>query len=152
GQNRASFENREPQAGQRRMGEPNHTEDGRKIRTLALCSPAMDARDVAILVAEKMGLMATAGLASVLFLPLRNRLLGVQRPRDHLAVFFLGVALSMWGARLGVEWLGVAVDLRLTGVFIAGLLAGPKTGFITAMIASAVYYFRVAPDSGPGAL
>jgi LytS/YehU family sensor histidine kinase len=112
----------------------------------------MDARDVAILVAEKMGLMATAGLASVLFLPLRNRLLGVQRPRDHLAVFFLGVALSMWGARLGVEWLGVAVDLRLTGVFIAGLLAGPKTGFITAMIASAVYYFRVAPDSGAGAL
>src|SRR5690606_15332143 len=84
GQNRASFENREPQAGQRRMGEPNHTDCRRKIRTLALCSVAMDARDVAILVAEKMGLMATAGLASVLFLPLRNRLLGVQRPRDHL--------------------------------------------------------------------
>jgi LytS/YehU family sensor histidine kinase len=112
----------------------------------------MDARDVAILVAEKMGLMATAGLASVLFLPLRNRLLGVQRPRDHLAVFFLGVALSMWGARLGVEWLDVAVDLRLTGVFIAGLLAGPKTGFITALAASTVYYLRVAPDSGAGAL
>lgn len=111
----------------------------------------MDARDVAILVAEKMGLMATAGLASVLFLPIRNRLLGVQRPRDHLAVFLLGVALSMWGARLGVEWLDVAVDLRLTGVFIAGLLAGPKTGFITAVVAATIYDYRVAPEAAAAA-
>src|SRR5690606_1066110 len=148
GQNRASFENREPQAGQRRMGEPNHTDCRRKIRTLALCSVAMDGRDVAILVAEKMGLMATAGLAAVLYLPLRNRLLGVQRPRDYLAVFFLGVALSMWGARLGVEWLGVAIDLRLTGVFIAALLAGPRTGTFVALIASLFFHFRVEPDSG----
>ena len=111
----------------------------------------MDGRDVAILVTEKMGLMATAGLAAVLYLPLRNRLLGVQRPRDYLAVFFLGVSLSMWGARLGVEWLGVAIDLRLTGVFIAALLAGPKTGTFVALVASLFFHFRVEPDSGFGA-
>src|SRR5690606_25482067 len=151
GQNRASFENREPQTGHCRIGSPHHTKRAARIRTIALCSPQMDARDVAILVAEKMGLMATAGLASVLFLPIRNRLLGVQRPRDHLAVFLLGVALSMWGARLGVEWLDVAVDLRLTGVFIAGLLAGPTTGFITAVVAATIYDCRVAPEAAAAA-
>ncbi|MEO0326040.1 MAG: hypothetical protein AAF447_24035 [Myxococcota bacterium] len=77
----------------------------------------MDARLLTIEIAEKISLLATAGLFSVLVPPLRNRLLGVGgQPRDRLVALILGYLLAMWGAKMGVSWLGVHVHLAPIGV------------------------------------
>jgi len=74
---------------------------------------------------EKLSLIATAGLLGVLVPPLRNRLLGVGRPRDIAVVVIFGLLFSLWGSTMGFEWL---------------LLGG---GF---------YVLRVSPDEFPWAL
>ncbi|MEZ4286946.1 MAG: histidine kinase [Polyangiales bacterium] len=108
----------------------------------------MDARDLIIEVSEKSALMATAGLVSVLVPQLRNRLLGVGRPRDLVVVFFFGVLLSMWGAKMGVALQGHHLNLRAFGIMTAGLLGGPGVGATVGVVAGLFYLFRVHPDVG----
>lgn len=109
----------------------------------------MDIRLVVIEIAEKLGLLTTAALVSVLVPPLRNRLLGVGgQPRDRVAAFLLGFSLSMWGAKMGVWWLEHHVNIHAIGVMIAALLGGIRTGVLTAIFAGLFYVYRVEPSLG----
>ncbi|HJL50174.1 MAG TPA: hypothetical protein RMG45_30205, partial [Polyangiaceae bacterium LLY-WYZ-15_(1-7)] len=76
----------------------------------------MDVRLIIIEIAEKIGLVMTAGLVSVLFPPLRNRLLGLGQPRDRFVALLLGYFLAMWGAKMGEWWLGHHVNIHTIGV------------------------------------
>jgi len=108
----------------------------------------VDFRLVLIELAEKIGLLATAGLVTVLVGPLRGRLLGVGRPRDRVVAVIFGVALSMWGAKLGQVWLGYHVNTRAIGVLIAAILGGSRAGATAGLLAGLFYVFRVEPDAG----
>lgn len=109
----------------------------------------MDIRLVVIEIAEKLGLLTTAGLVSVLVPPLRNRLLGLGgQPRDRVAAFLLGFSLSMWGAKMGVWWLEHHVNIHAIGVMIAALLGGVRTGVLTGVFAGLFYVYRVEPSLG----
>ncbi len=109
----------------------------------------MDIRLVVIEIAEKLGLLTTAALVSVLVPPLRNRLLGVGgQPRDRVAAFLLGFSLSMWGAKMGVWWLEHHVNIHAIGVMIAALLGGIRTGVLTGLFAGLFYVYRVEPSLG----
>ncbi|NOY93210.1 MAG: hypothetical protein GXP55_18650 [Deltaproteobacteria bacterium] len=108
----------------------------------------MDFRLVLIELAEKIGLLATAGLFTVMVKPLRGRLLGVGRPRDRVVAVIFGVALSLWGAKLGQVWLGYHVNIRAIGVLIAAILGGSRAGATAGLLAGLFYVFRVEPDAG----
>jgi LytS/YehU family sensor histidine kinase len=98
---------------------------------------------------EKLSLIATAGLFSVLVPPLRNRLLGVGRPRDIAVVVIFGLLFSMWGSTMGFEWLGHHLNLRAIGIMIAGILGGPRAGALTGLLGGGQYVLRVHPEGLP---
>ena len=101
---------------------------------------------------EKLSLIATAGLLGVLVPPLRNRLLGVGRPRDIAVVVIFGLMFSLWGSTMGFEWLGHFLNLRAIGIMIAGILGGPRAGALTGLLAGGFYVTRVVPEEFPWAL
>ncbi|MEM9071208.1 MAG: histidine kinase [Myxococcota bacterium] len=109
----------------------------------------MDVRLIIIEIAEKLGLIATAGLVSVLVPPLRNRLLGVGgQPRDRFAALVLGILLAMWGAKMGQHWLGIHVNVHAVGVMMAAILGGGRVGLVTGFLAGLFYVYRVEPSLG----
>lgn len=108
----------------------------------------MDIRELAIELAEKMGLLVSAAMLAALFPPLRRRLLGLGQERDKLLPIVLGICLSMWGAKIGVEWLDVDVNFRAIGVLSAAILGGRNAGIATGVFAGFFYVFRVNPDVG----
>lgn len=109
----------------------------------------MDIRLLLIEIAEKIGLVATAALLSVLVPALRNRLLGVRgQPRDRLAALVLGVLLAMWGAKMGVSWLGVHINVHLVGVMMAAILGGFRVGLIAGVLSGLFYVYRVEESLG----
>jgi len=101
---------------------------------------------------EKLSLIATAGLLGVLVPPLRNRLLGVGRPRDIWVAVLFGLLLSLWGSTMGFEWLGHHLNLRAVGIMIAGILGGARAGALTGLLAGLFFVARVAPEAGIWAL
>jgi LytS/YehU family sensor histidine kinase len=101
---------------------------------------------------EKLSLIATAGLLGVLVPPLRNRLLGVGRPRDIAVVVIFGLLFSLWGSTMGFEWLGHFLNLRAIGIMIAGILGGPRAGALTGLLGGGFYVTRVVPAEFPWAL
>ncbi len=101
---------------------------------------------------EKLSLIATAGLLGVLVPPLRNRLLGVGRPRDIWVAVVFGVLLSLWGSTMGFEWLGHHLNLRAVGIMIAGILGGARAGAFTGLLGGLFFITRVAPEAGLWAL
>lgn len=101
---------------------------------------------------EKLSLIATAGLLGVLVPPLRNRLLGVGQPRDVGVAMIFGVLLSLWGSRMGFDWLGHHLSFRAIGIIIAGILSGPRAGAVAGLLGGGFYVLRVVPDSFPWAL
>lgn len=98
---------------------------------------------------EKLSLIATCGLIGVLVPPLRNRLLGVGRPRDIAVVVIFGLLFSMWGSSMGFEWLGHHLNLRAVGIMIAGILGGPRAGALTGLLGGGFYVLRFHPDGIP---
>ncbi len=109
----------------------------------------VDIRMLIIEVAEKLGLIATAALVSVLVPPLRNRLLGMGgRPRDRLMAFLFGMCLAMWGSKMGVSWLGHHVHVSAIGVLIAAILGGSRAGVLTGLGSGLFYVFRVDDSLG----
>lgn len=98
---------------------------------------------------EKLSLIATCGLIGVLVPPLRNRLLGVGRPRDIAVVVIFGLLFSMWGSAMGFEWLGHHLNLRAIGIVIAGILGGPKAGALTGLFGGGFYVLRFHPEGFP---
>jgi len=84
--------------------------------------------------------------------PLRNRLLGVGRPRDIAVVVIFGLLFSLWGSTMGFEWLGHFLNLRAVGIMIAGILGGPRAGALTGLLGGGFYVLRVSPDEFPWAL
>lgn len=109
----------------------------------------MDVRHLLIELAEKIGLLATAALVAVLVPPLRNRLLGVGQRRDKLVALLLGVALSLWGAKLGQHWLGENINVRAIGIFMAAVLGGRKAGATAGLCAGLFFVARVEPTEAP---
>ncbi|MEM7137408.1 MAG: histidine kinase [Myxococcota bacterium] len=97
---------------------------------------------------EKLSLIATAGLLGVLVPPLRNRLLGVGRPRDIWVAVVFGVLLSLWGSTMGFGWLGHHLNLRAVGIMIAGILGGPRAGALAGLLAGSFFVLRVVPEGG----
>ena len=112
----------------------------------------MDVRLLIIELFEKLSLIATAGLVSVLVPPLRNRLLGVGRPRDIAVVVIFGLLFSLWGSMMGFEWLGHFLNLRAIGIMIAGILGGPRAGALTGLLGGGFYVMRVVPEEFPWAV
>jgi LytS/YehU family sensor histidine kinase len=98
---------------------------------------------------EKLSLIATCGLIGVLVPPLRNRLLGVGRPRDIAVVVIFGLLFSMWGSSMGFDWLGHHLNLRAVGIMIAGILGGPRAGALTGLLGGGFYVLRFHPDGFP---
>jgi LytS/YehU family sensor histidine kinase len=98
---------------------------------------------------EKLSLIATCGLLGVLVPPLRNRLLGVGRPRDIAVVVIFGLLFSMWGSAMGFDWLGHHLNLRAIGIIIAGILGGPRAGALTGLLGGGFYVLRFHPDGMP---
>jgi LytS/YehU family sensor histidine kinase len=98
---------------------------------------------------EKLSLIATCGLIGVLVPPLRNRLLGVGRPRDIAVVVIFGLLFSMWGSAMGFDWLGHHLNLRAVGIMIAGILGGPRAGALTGLLGGGFYVLRFHPDGFP---
>ncbi len=109
----------------------------------------MDVRLLITELFEKLSLIATAGLFSVLVPPLRNRLLGVGRQRDLAVVIIFGFLFSMWGSTMGFDWLGHHLNLRAVGIMIAGILGGPRAGAITGLLGGSQYVLRVHPEGLP---
>ncbi len=101
---------------------------------------------------EKLSLIATAGLLGVLVPPLRNRLLGVGRPRDIGVAVIFGLLLSLWGSTMGSDWLGHHLNLGAIGIIIAGILGGPRAGALTGLLGGGFYVMRVVPEEFPWAL
>jgi two-component system LytT family sensor kinase len=112
----------------------------------------VDVRLLVIDLIEKASLLVTAGLVSVITPPLRNRLLGLGRPRDRFAPGLLGVALAMWGSLLGDTWGGVHVHLRDVGVLLAAALGGSRAGLTAGALAGLFYVFRVDQAGGIAAI
>ncbi|MDH3623301.1 MAG: histidine kinase [Myxococcales bacterium] len=112
----------------------------------------MDIRVLITELFEKLSLIATAGLLGVLVPPLRNRLLGVGRPRDIWVAVVFGLLLSLWGSTMGFAWLGHHLNLRAVGIMIAGILGGARAGALTGLLAGLFFVARVAPDAGVWAL
>ncbi len=109
----------------------------------------MDVRMIVIEIAEKIGLVATAGLVSVLVPPLRNRLLGVGgQPRDRVAALMLGILLAMWGSKMGEMWMGIHVNIHSIGVMMAAILGGTRIGLVAGLLAGLFYVYRVEPSLG----
>lgn len=109
----------------------------------------MDARLIMIEIAEKVGLVMTAGLVSVLVPWLRNRLLGVAgQQRDRLAAGLLGFCLAMWGAKMGTFWLGAHVNIHAVGVMMAAILGGGPVGLVVGLLSGLFYVYRVEPTLG----
>lgn len=98
---------------------------------------------------EKLSLIATCGLIGVLVPPLRNRLLGVGRPRDIAVVVIFGLLFSMWGSAMGFDWLGHHLNLRAIGIMIAGILGGPRAGALTGLLGGSFYVLRFHPEGVP---
>ncbi|MBW2507070.1 MAG: histidine kinase [Deltaproteobacteria bacterium] len=98
---------------------------------------------------EKLSLIATCGLLGVLVPPLRNRLLGVGRPRDIAVVVIFGLLFSMWGSSMGFEWMGHHLNLRAIGIIIAGILGGPRAGALTGLLGGGFYVLRFHPEGIP---
>jgi LytS/YehU family sensor histidine kinase len=98
---------------------------------------------------EKLSLIATCGLLGVLVPPLRNRLLGVGRPRDIAVVVIFGLLFSMWGSAMGFDWLGHHLNLRAIGIMIAGILGGPRAGALTGLLGGGFYVLRFHPEGVP---
>ena len=109
---------------------------------------AMDVRVLIIELWEKIGLVATAALVSVLVPPLRNRLLGLGQTRDRWVALTFGVLLSMWGAKMGFDWLGHHLNLSAIGIMIAAILGGPRIGALAGLFGGIYYVTRVHPDAG----
>jgi LytS/YehU family sensor histidine kinase len=101
---------------------------------------------------EKLSLIATCGLLGVLVPPLRNRLLGVGRPRDIGVAIIFGLLLSLWGSTMGFDWLGHHLNLRAVGIMIAGILGGPRAGALTGLLGGGFYVLRVVPTEFPWAI
>lgn len=97
---------------------------------------------------EKLSLIATAGLLGVLVPPLRNRLLGVGRPRDIWVAVVFGVLLSLWGSTMGFAWLGHYLNLRAVGIMIAGILGGSRAGALAGLLGGVFFVTRVVPEAG----
>lgn len=112
----------------------------------------MEVRLLVIDLIEKASLLVTAGLVSVITPPLRQRLLGLGRPRDQFVAWILGVALAMWGSLLGATWGGVHVHLRDVGVLLAAVLGGSRAGLTAGTVAGLFYVFRVDRDGGLAAI
>lgn len=112
----------------------------------------MEVRLLVIDLIEKASLLVTAGLVSVITPQLRQRLLGLGRPRDRVAAGVLGVALAMWGSLLGDTWGGVHVHLRDVGVLFVAALGGSRAGLTAGALAGLFYVFRVDRDGGIAAL
>ena len=112
----------------------------------------MDIRLLILELFEKLSLIATAGLLGVLVPPLRNRLLGVGRPRDIAVVVIFGILFSLWGSTMGFELLGHFLNLRAIGIMIAGILGGPRAGALTGLLGCGFYVTRVVPEEFPWAL
>lgn len=112
----------------------------------------MDLRLLIVELFEKLSLIATAGLLGVLVPPLRNRLLGVGRPRDIAVVVIFGLLFSLWGSTMGFEWLGHFLNLRAIGIMIAGILGGPRAGALTGLLGGGFYVMRVVPEEFPWAV
>ena len=108
----------------------------------------MDIRVLITELFEKLSLIATAGLLGVLVPPLRNRLLGVGRPRDIWVAVVFGLLLSLWGSTMGFGWLGHQLNLRAVGIMIAGILGGARAGALTGLLAGLFFVTRVAPEAG----
>jgi len=102
--------------------------------------------------AEKMGLIAAAALLAVLIPPLRNRLLGVGQRRDKLAAVVLGLALSIWGAMLGLHVMGEHMNVRAIGVLIAAILGGWKAGALAGLGGGLFYAAMVDDGTAPWVL
>ncbi len=102
--------------------------------------------------AEKMSLIAAAALLAVLIPPLRNRLLGVGQRRDKLAAVFLGLALSIWGAMLGLDVMGEHMNVRAIGVLIAAILGGWKAGALAGLGGGLFYAYLVNDGTAPWVL
>ena len=103
----------------------------------------MDIRVLIIELWEKIGLIATAALVSVLLPPLRNRLLGVGRARDRWFAFGLGVLLAMWAPRWGSRGTGHYVHLAAIGIMTAAILGGLRVGLLAGIVAAAHFGFRI---------
>ncbi len=101
---------------------------------------------VLIELAEKMSLLAAAALVAVLFPPLRDRVLGVGRPRDEAAAVVLGLAMSIWGASASVSVLGESMNFRAIGVLIAAILGGLKAGAL-AGLGGGLYYAALVDEA-----
>lgn len=112
----------------------------------------MDIRLLILDLFEKLSLIATAGLLGVLVPPLRNRLLGVGRPRDIGVAVIFGFLLSLWGSTMGTDWLGHHLNLRAVGIIIAGILGGPRAGALTGLLGGGFYVTRVIPEAFPWAV
>ena len=120
-----------------------------------LGSARLFAVDVRVLIPElfeKVGLIATAGLLGVLVPPLRNRLLGLGRPRDVWVAMAFGLLLSLWGATMGFWWLGHQLNLRAVGIMIAAILGGTQAGALVGLLAGLFYVWRVLPEAIPWAV
>jgi len=112
----------------------------------------VDLRLLIVELFEKLSLIATAGLLGVLVPPLRNRLLGVGRPRDIAVVVIFGLLFSLWGSTMGFQWLGHFLNLRAIGIMIAGILGGPRAGALTGLLGGGFYVMRVVPEEFPWAV
>lgn len=102
--------------------------------------------------AEKMGLIAAAALVAVLFPPLRKRLLGLGQRRDKAVALVFGLALSVWGAAIGLEVLGENINVRAIGIFIAAILGGFKAGLAAGIGGGVFAAVFVSPEAAPWVL
>ncbi len=103
----------------------------------------VDIRLLVIDIAEKLGLVATAALVSVLVPPLRNRLLGIGgQPQDRFVALLLGFLLAMWGAKMGQPWMGVHVNFMAVGILMAALF---QVGALSGLLGGLFYVLRIAP-------
>ncbi len=103
--------------------------------------------------AEKMGLLAAAALLVVLVPGLRSRLLGgPSAPGSRAAAAVFGLALSIWGAMLGLEVSGEHFNVRAIGVLLAALLGGPLSGLGAGLGAGLFYAARVDDATAPWVL
>ena len=112
----------------------------------------MDPRFLIIELLEKAGLVALAALVTVMVPPLRDRLLGVGRPRSFWPAVAVATALSMWGARMGEWWLDHYFNVQGIGVLIAAVLTGARGGVIAGLLGGLFYVLRVNHAEGAVAI
>lgn len=104
----------------------------------------MDIRLLVIDIVEKLGLIASAALVSVLVPPLRNRLLGIGgQPQDRFVALLLGFCLSMWGAKMGQTWLGVQMNFVAVGILMASRF---RIGAFAGLLGGLFFVLRVEPS------